>query len=89
MPLGNAIGTVWLSRKDEKLSGLKLLLFHHVEVDYRLRKSYEVATDTVDAGVVIMVYYITTDEAVIFLKKKPSLYDVFIVDIVDRIDLKE
>jgi ethanolamine utilization protein EutN len=87
--IGSVIGTVWATRKDEKLTGLKLLLVRHVELDYSMKKSYAVAADSVGAGVGETVYYIIAYETVISLEKKPVLSDTSIVGIVDRIELKE
>lgn len=79
--LGYVTGTVWGTCRDKKLTSLKLLLFGHVEMDYVLRKSYTFATDKIDTGVVKMVCYLTTDEAIIPLENKPALYDASIVGI--------
>ena len=50
MQLGKVVGTIWATRKDEKLTGLKLLIVRHVELDYTLKSSYVVAVDSVGAG---------------------------------------
>ena len=63
MLLGKVIGTVWATRKDEKLTGLKLLLVRHVELDYSLKKSYVVAADTVGAGIGEIVLLTTGSSA--------------------------
>jgi len=50
LQLGKVVGTIWATRKDEKLTGLKLLIVRHVELDYTLKSSYVVAVDSVGAG---------------------------------------
>src|SRR2546428_11030731 len=51
MLLGRVIGTVWATRKDEKLEGLKLLVVRELDLEYKPQPSFVVAADTVQAGV--------------------------------------
>ncbi|MBN2543114.1 EutN/CcmL family microcompartment protein [bacterium] len=51
MRLGKVIGELWATRKQEDLSGFKLLIVRDMEPDGTELKGYTVAADTVDAGV--------------------------------------
>ena len=50
MFLGKVVGTVWATRKDEELVGLKLQIVKHIGLDYALKETFVVAVDTVQAG---------------------------------------
>lgn len=52
MQVAKVIGTIWATRKDENLSGLKLLLVKPIDIlDETVDKSPLVAADTIGAGV--------------------------------------
>ena len=51
MILGKVIGTVWATRKDEKLEGMKFLIVGTLSLDGKLQRAFHVAVDTVGAGV--------------------------------------
>lgn len=52
MQVAKVIGNIWATRKEEKLSGLKLLLVKPLDVlDETVDKSPLVAVDTIGAGV--------------------------------------
>ena len=52
MQVAKVIGNIWATRKEEKLSGLKLLLVKPLDVrDETVDKSPLVAADTIGAGV--------------------------------------
>ena len=52
MQVAKVIGNIWATRKEEKLSGLKLLLVKPLDVlDETVDKSPWVAADTIGAGV--------------------------------------
>ena len=53
MQVAKVIGNIWATRKEEKLSGLKLLLVKPLDVlDETVDKSPLVAADTIEAKVV-------------------------------------
>ena len=89
MLLGKVIGTVWATRKDEKLNGLKLLLVRHVELDFTLRKTYVVAADTVGAGVgeIVMITAGSSARQSKLTEGKPV--DAAISGIIDKLDVVE
>jgi microcompartment protein CcmK/EutM len=51
MILGKVVGTVWATRKDEELVGMKFQIVKHVDLEYKLKDTFVVAVDTVQAGV--------------------------------------
>jgi len=89
MNLARVIGTIWATRKDPNLEGLKMQIIQPINVKEKASGTPIIAVDTVGAGVGETVYYVTAYEAVIPLEKKPALSDASIVGIVDRIELKE
>ena len=50
MILGKVIGTVWSTRKDEKLVGAKFLIVRHLNLDYSQKEGFTVAVDSVVVG---------------------------------------
>ncbi len=87
MQLGKVVGTVWATRKDEKLIGLKLLIVRHVELDYSLKSSYVVAVDSVGAGAGEIVLLTTGSSARQSELTDGKPVDAVISAIVDKMDL--
>ncbi len=54
MLLGQVIGTVWATRKDEGLVGLTFLIVRETDLDGRPLPNYIVAAGSVGAGVGIV-----------------------------------
>jgi ethanolamine utilization protein EutN len=87
--LAKVIGTVWATRKEEKMRGYKLLVAQWLDVRKRPKDEYTVAADLVDAGIGDTVLIVRgssarqTKETV----KKPC--DAIIVGVVDRIDIEQ
>lgn len=63
MNLAKVLGTVVATRKDDKLSGLKLLLLGQVDAAGKLTGASVVAADAVGAGVGEMVLFATGSSA--------------------------
>ncbi len=89
MVLGKVVGTVWATRKDENLTGMKFLIVQHVDLDYRLREQYVVAVDSVGAGVgeIVLVASGSSARQTEVTKNKPV--DAVIMAIVDKLDLTD
>ena len=87
MLLGKVVGQVWATRKDEKLTGFKLLVVRHVELDYTLKKSYVVAADTVGAGVGEIVLITTGSSARQSALTEGKPVDAVISAIIDKLDI--
>ncbi len=87
MDLARVIGSVWATRKDPQLEGLKMMMVQPVNERLEAKGTPIIAVDSVGAGIGEIVFYITAYEAVIPLKKQPALSDATIIGIVDKIEL--
>ena len=89
MILGKVIGTIWATRKDEEMVGMKLQIVKHVGLDYKLKDSFVVAVDTVQAGVgdIVLVASGSSARQTVVTKNKPV--DAVIVAVVDKLDISE
>ena len=89
MILGKVVGTVWATRKDEELVGMKFQIVRHVDLDYRVKESFVVAVDTVQAGVgdVVLVTSGSSARQTRGTKNKPV--DAVIVAVVDKLDVAD
>jgi microcompartment protein CcmK/EutM len=89
MILGKVIGTIWATRKDEEMVGMKLQIVKHVGLDYTLKESFVVAVDTVQAGVgdIVLVTSGSSARQTAVTKNKPV--DAVIVAVVDTLDISE
>lgn len=87
MILGRVIGTVWATRKDEQLTGMKLQLVQEVDIDYTDIGGFVVAVDSVGAGVgeIVLVVQGSSARQTAMTQNKPV--DAVITAIVDRIDV--
>ena len=87
MILGKVIGTVWSTRKDEKLVGAKFLIVRHLNLDYSQKEGFTVAVDSVGAGVGEIVLFAQGSSArqTTLTKNKPV--DAVIMSIVDKLDI--
>ncbi len=89
MVLGKVIGTIWATRKDEEMVGMKLQIVKHVGLDYKLKETFVVAVDTVQAGIgdVVLVTSGSSARQTALTKNKPV--DAVIVAVVDKLDITE
>jgi len=89
MILGKVIGTIWATRKDEEMVGMKLQIVKQVDLDYKLKDSFVVAVDTVQAGVgdIVLVASGSSARQTAVTKNKPV--DAVIVAVVDKLDISE
>jgi len=87
--LGKVVGTVWATRKDESLVGMKFQIVKHVGLDYRVKDSFVVAVDTVQAGVgdIVLVVSGSSSRQTELTKNKPV--DAVIMAIVDKLDVAD
>ncbi len=87
MILGKVVGTVWATRKDEKLVGMKLQIVQHVELDLSLKSSFVVAVDSVGAGVgeIVLVAQGSSARQTKLTHNMPI--DAVIMAIVDTLDV--
>ncbi|ACF15066.1 Ethanolamine utilization protein EutN/carboxysome structural protein Ccml [Chloroherpeton thalassium ATCC 35110] len=89
MTLGKVIGTLWATRKDEGLRGLKLQIVRHLELDYKPKDSFVVAVDSVGAGVgeIVLLASGSSARQTEITQNKPV--DAVIMAIVDKVDIAD
>jgi microcompartment protein CcmK/EutM len=87
--LGKVVGTVWATRKDEQLVGMKFQIVKHVDLEYKLKDTFVVAVDTVQAGVgdVVLVATGSSARQTTVTKNKPV--DAVIMAVVDKLDVSD
>jgi len=87
MFLGKVIGTVWSTKKDEKLVGAKFLVVRKMDLDLKEKNDFVVAVDSVGAGVgeVVLVATGSSSRQTNFTQDKPV--DAVIMAIVDKLDV--
>lgn len=84
MQLGVVIGSVWSTRKEEGLVGMKLMLVKPVNVLKEHTDSLPfIAVDTIGAGIGETVIVVTGSSARAALQKPQAPMDAAIVGIVD------
>ena len=89
MQLARVIGDVVATRKDEQLSGIKLLIVQPLSPDHQPVGRPLVAVDAVGAGVGEEVFFVRGKEASFpFFPAEPPV-DAGIVGIVDHWDVEE
>lgn len=89
MILGKVVGTVWATRKDEELTGLKLQIVKHIDLNYKVKDTFVVAVDTVQAGVGDVVLIATGSSARQTTVTKNRPVDAVIMAVVDKLDVTD
>jgi len=86
--LGKVVGTVVSTRKEEALTGLKLLIVRELDTKLKAKSSFVVAVDAVGAGVDEVVLYASGSSARLteFTRDKPV--DAVIMAIVDTLEIE-
>ena len=89
MLLGKVIGTVWATRKDEQLVGMKFLIVREVDLAGEPQDNFVVAVDSVGAGEgeTVLVALGSSGRQTKLTKDKPV--DAVIMAIVDRLDVTD
>ena len=89
MVLGKVVGTVWATRKDEELVGMTLQIVRHLDLQYRLKETFVVAVDTVQAGVGDIVLVCSGSSARQTAQTKNKPVDAVIMAVVDKLDVTD
>jgi len=88
MKVGKVIGNIWATRKDDKLTGLKLMLIQPVNILDGSRNSVPiVAADLIGAGVGETVIYVGGSSARSAAGDMQIPVDATIVGIVDDLEI--
>ncbi len=85
MILGKVIGTIWATRKYEKLQNYKMQLVQPLNSAMQKSGDPIIAVDTIGAGPGEIIFYATSSEAVIAMDVDMAPVDASIVGIVDSI----
>lgn len=89
MIIGDVIGNVWATKKDDKLNGLKLLIVRPNSFREGIVEKAIVAVDSVGAGVGETVIVVKGSSARVTLESFNSPVDATIVGIIDKVDINE
>jgi microcompartment protein CcmK/EutM len=87
MILARVIGTVWATRKDPKLTGLKFMVVRHLDFDYSEKSGHSIAVDSVGAGVGEVVLCVTGSSARLTEMTDGTPVDTVIMAIVDNVEI--
>jgi ethanolamine utilization protein EutN len=89
MKIGRIIGTVVATRKDERLTGHKLMITQGLDLEGNPEGDAVIAVDTVGAGIGELIIFTTGTAARYAADKPQSPIDAAIVGIIDNIDVHE
>lgn len=87
MLLGEVVGTLVASEKDQGLDGRTFLVLRRVDIDGKAASGYVVAVDAVGAGVGEVVLYASGSSARQTVRTKDKPCDAVIMAIVDTWDV--
>jgi ethanolamine utilization protein EutN len=85
--LGKVVGTVVSTRKEEALTGIKLLIVRELDIELKPKSSFVVAADAVGAGVGEVVLYATGSSARLTDVTRDKPVDAVIMGIVDTLEI--
>lgn len=88
MIIGEVVGNLWATRKDENLSGFKFLVVRRLDCNGEKLNNAIVAVDSVGAGIGDQVLIVAGSSARYILGDKKTPIDATIVAIVDKLELK-
>jgi microcompartment protein CcmK/EutM len=88
MILGRVVGTVVSTRKDEKLTGAKLLVVQPIDPRGQEEPGYVVAVDTVDAGDQDRVLVVSGSSARLASGLQDRPVDAAIIGVIDAVEVK-
>jgi ethanolamine utilization protein EutN len=86
MNLGRVIGCLWATAKHPSLSGGKLMVVSLLDSDLKPTGAYEVAYDTVDAGVGDTVITVKGSSSKMMSQTERATIDCAIVGVVDHVE---
>lgn len=87
MLICEVIGHVWATKKEQSLSGLKLMVVRELTPDYHPTERTFVAADVVGAGIGEWVLTVSGSTARRALGKEELAADAAIVGIIDKVEM--
>jgi microcompartment protein CcmK/EutM len=89
LTLGRVIGTVWATRKDESLVGLKFMIVRSIDLDYKEKDQFTIAVDSVQAGIgdIVLIASGSSARQTVITKNRPI--DAVIMAVVDKLDIEK
>lgn len=88
MFLGRVIGTVWATRKEERLEGLKLQIVREVDLQLKPTNKFVIAADVVQAGMGEIVLVSTGSAARQSPQVEKRPVDALIMAVIDNLEFK-
>lgn len=88
MQLGQVIGNVWATRKEEGLEGLKLLIVQPLNAHNEPIRNHIVAADRIGAGIGDKVLVTSGGSSRYILKERTIPIDAVVVGIVDSTEIE-
>lgn len=89
MFVGKVKGSLWATRKDEKLNGLKFLVVERQLNEQQTDPALVIAADCIGAGEGDLVLVTTGSSARISLNKTDVPVDMVITAIIDKVDYSD
>ena len=86
MFVGKVKGSLWATRKDEKLNGLKFLVVERQLDDHQTDPALVIAADCIGAGEGDQVLVTTGSSARVSLNRQDIPVDMVIVGIIDKVE---
>lgn len=88
MQMGEVIGNVWATRKEEGLEGLKLLIVQPIDSKNAPIRTQIVAADRIGAGVGDRVLVTSGGSSRFIMRENPIPIDAVIVGIIDSTEVE-
>lgn len=89
MIIAKVIGNVWATRKEESLSGLKLMVLRRMDPAGNQDQDSFVAADCVGAGIGERVLVVTGSSARVAMRTPDIPVDAAIIGIIDEVETRE
>jgi len=87
MQMGSVIGSVWATRKEEGLNGLKLLIIQPIDSNQQPIRTEMVAADRIGAGIGDDVLITSGGSSRYIMKDNPLPIDAVVIGIIDSTEV--
>lgn len=89
MFVGTVKGSIWATRKDEKLNGLKFLVVDKTHKDHQTDTAPVIVADCIGAGEGDLVLVTTGSSARVSLDRPDIPVDMVVVGIIDKMEIPD